>query len=149
MSDAYYPPRRSHGCLWGCLGLAVILLLPFLLLGGFGSWFLSGDYRDDPALRAAAAIAGHSLAVQRLLGADARVTGVEGNAFSFASGLGSRHAALLRLEGSRGSGTLTVTSHKENGQAKIDSLILTGPDEQRYDLLQPALAPPAASTHTI
>ena len=35
-----YPPRRSHGCLWGCLVLLIILAIPPTLIGGYGDFFL-------------------------------------------------------------------------------------------------------------
>ena len=47
----YYPPRRSHGCLWGCLILLLIFVLPPALLGGYGAWFLWDGYRHSPVLR--------------------------------------------------------------------------------------------------
>jgi hypothetical protein len=66
---------------------------------------------------------------------------MEGNSFTFATGVGARNAYVLRLEGPRGRGTLSVTSHTEGRQAKIDALELTGPDGRHYDLLHHAPVP--------
>ncbi len=49
-----YPPRRGHGCLWGCLVLLIILAIPPTLIGGYGAWFLWQGYRRDPVLRVVA-----------------------------------------------------------------------------------------------
>jgi hypothetical protein len=124
-------------------------------MAGYGTWFLSDGYRRDPAFRAAAELVAQDGLVHLVLGRDAAVTGIEGNAFSFVPGMGASNAAILRLEGSKGSGTLAVTSHTQAGQTKFDSMVLTGPDGQRYDLLNhntlpdPMPANPSQTTNSI
>ena len=131
----YVERPRSNGCLWGCLGVLLLVSLPFIVAGGYGGWFLWHGFRESPMVRAAIAMTERDGLAQYVLGRPIIVTGVEGNAFTFSTGVGARNAYVLRLEGPRGTGTLAVTSHTEGRQAKIDSMVLTGPDGRRYDLL--------------
>jgi len=50
----YAQHKRGNGCLWGCLILMLIFLLPPVLLGGYGAWFLYDGFRHSPARRAVA-----------------------------------------------------------------------------------------------
>ncbi len=132
--------RGGRGCLWGCLGLVAIVMLPFLLFWGYTAWFLSGGYRENPAMRVIVEMTQRNGLAQQVLGAPVAITGVEGNAFSYESGTGARNRYVLRVEGPRGVGTLDVSS-SGNAAPKIESMILTGPDGRRYDLLTNAPLP--------
>ena len=143
MSDTRYVTvdrPRGHGCLWGCLGVLVIVSLPFLFAWGYGAWFLWHGFRESPMMRTAIELVQHDGLAQRVLGRPITVLGVAGNAFTFSTGIGARNAYVLRLEGPRGRGTLAVTSHTEGSIARIDEMELTGPDGQKYDLLHHAPA---------
>jgi hypothetical protein len=137
----YVERARGNGCLWGCLGVAMIVALPLIVAWGYGTWFLWHGFRESPMVRAAIAMTEHDGLAQRVLGSPITITGVEGNAFTFATGVGARSSYVLRLEGPRGQGTLAVTSHTEGRNAKIDALALTGPDGRQYDLLHHAPVP--------
>jgi hypothetical protein len=128
----YYPQKRGYGCLWGCLGIILLLFLPVMLAGAYGTWFLWDGYRRNPVLLVAGELAREDGMARLVLGGGITITGVEGNAFSWVPGLGQTSAYVVDLSGAKGSGTLAVTSH---GGSKLDSAILTGPDGRRYDLL--------------
>lgn len=130
-----YPPRRGNGCLWGCLGLVVLLCLPMILAAGYGSWFLWTGYKRNPVLRVVGELVRHDGTARMVLGDNIVITGVQGGVFSWIQGI-SQSATLVELEGSRGQGVLAVTSHNEAGGPKLDSAILTGPDGGRHDLLR-------------
>jgi len=132
-----YPPRRGNGCLWGCLGLVVLLCLPMILAAGYGSWFLWSGYKRDPVLRVVGELVRHDGTARMVLGEDIVITGVQGGIFSWVQGI-SQSATLVELEGSRGRGVLAVTSHNEVTGPKLDSAILTGPNGGRHDLLHGA-----------
>jgi hypothetical protein len=132
----YYPPRRSNGCLWGCLILVLILALPPILAGGYGAWFLYDGYKRNPVLRVVGELVRSDGMAQQVLGSGAAVTGVAGNYYSWMPGTTS-NAYDVTLEGPKGQGRLAVTAHQTGfGQPKLDSAILTGPDGRRYDLLR-------------
>ena len=128
------PPRRN-GCLWGCLILVLIVTLPPILGAGYGAWYLWQGYRHNPAYRLAVDLVRHDGMVQRVLGEDPVITGMEGNVFSWMPGLASDSYAVV-LEGPKGQGQLAITEHHSGfGTPTLDSAILTGPDGRRYDLL--------------
>lgn len=145
MSDntriVYVERPRSNGCLWGCMGVLLIVALPLIVSWCYGAWFLYRGFRESPMMRTAIELTQKDGLAQRVLGTPITVDGVEGNAFSFVVGVGARSNYVLRLEGPRGNGTLAVTAHTEGAQAKMDALELTGPDGQRYDLLHHAPVP--------
>jgi hypothetical protein len=136
-----YPPPRRNGCLWGCLIVILLLALPPVLIGGYGTWFLWNGYRHDPVLRLVGELVRQDGMAQQVLGPGAVVTGVQGNVFSWMPGQ-SRHGYDVSLQGPKGEGALAVTSHQSGIEGwKLDSAILTGPDGRRYDLLKHQILP--------
>jgi hypothetical protein len=135
MPDRAYPPRRSNGCLWGCVAIILVMTLPLVLAGGYWAWFLYQGYRHDPAVRLARELVEHDGLARRVLGTPIIVTGVEGNAWSWMSGVGQTSSATLSLSGPRGDGTLEIYSHAGPAGTRLDQAILTGPGGARYDLL--------------
>ncbi len=133
---SYPPQKRGNGCLWGCLILILLLVLPPALLGGYGAWFLYDGYRRNPVLRLVGELVRQDGLAQEALGPGAIVAGVEGNFFSWVPGRTSDSYQVL-LEGPKGEGHLAVTAHHSTfGPPSLDSAILTGPDGRRYDLLK-------------
>lgn len=133
----YYPPRRGNGCLWGCLIVLLIFMLPVILTGGYTAWFLMDGYKHNPALRVAGELVREDGMAQQVLGTGAAITGVEGNYFSWMPGTG-RGGYEMSLRGPKGEGHLSITTR--NG-TQLDSAILTGPDGRRYDLMKHQMLP--------
>jgi len=131
------PERRGggRGCLLGCLGVAVIVLAPILFAWAYSAWFLYANFRDSPIMRTVVEMTERDGLAQQVLGPPITVVGLEGNAFSYMPGMGARSEYRLVLQGSRATGTLTVTTGTGSGRARIERMILTGPDGRRYDLL--------------
>jgi len=136
------PPRRGHGCLWGCLAIILILCLPGLIAG----WFFWQGYRHDPVLQAATDLVRHDGTARQILGDDIHITGVESRNFSYALSWFSQNDYIVDLEGSLGRGNLAIRSHTDRGVVKLDGLSLTGPDGRRYDLLHHTILPSAPGT---
>jgi hypothetical protein len=129
-------PRRSHGCLMGCLILVMIVTVPPLLAAGYGAWYIWEGYRHNPAYRLAADLVRRDGMTQEILGPDPVITGVAGNVFSWMPGLASDSYDVI-LEGPKGEGQLAIIEHHSGfGAPQLDSAILTGPDGRRYDLLK-------------
>jgi hypothetical protein len=129
-------PRRSNGCLWGCLVIIAVIAVPSLLAGGYSAWFLYRGFRHDPVLRMVTVQLNRDGLAHQLLGDDIHVTGVEGNAFSFMPGRGSHADYEVGLAGDKASGTLDVEADTSHGRVDIKSMILTMPRGGRYDLLR-------------
>jgi hypothetical protein len=130
-------PRRSNGCLWGCLAVLAFILLPVIVAGGYGAWFLYQGFRHDPVLRTVTELARRDGLAHQILGDDIHITGVSGNAFSFSYGLGTGNQTEyeVNVSGAKASGTLDVEAGTTHGQVDIKSMILTTPNGGRYDLL--------------
>jgi hypothetical protein len=140
-------PRRSNGCLWGCLAILAFIFLPVMLAGGYGAWFLYQGFRHDPVLRTVAELTRRDGLAHQVLGNDITVTGVAGNAFSFMPGIGSHTSYQVTVEGDKASGILDVEAETSRGQVEIRSMILTTPNGGRYDLLHNVvLTEPSGST---
>ena len=129
------PPPRSHGCFWGCLAIVALLFLPVVLAGGYGTWFLWQGFRHDPVMRTVSQLVRRDGLAHQVLGDDIRVVGMDGNAFSYVPGMGSRSDYDVRLEGSKTGGTLEVEAETRHGRVTVISMILTASDGGRYDLL--------------
>lgn len=135
MTVTQQTPRRSNGCLWGCLAVLAFILLPVILAGSYGAWFLYQGFRHDPVLRAVTELTRRDGLAHQVLGDDIAVTGVAGNAFAFTPGFGSRTSYEVTIEGDKASGTLDVEAATPHGRVEIRSMILTTPNGGRYDLL--------------
>jgi hypothetical protein len=143
------PSRSSSGCLKGCLVALALILLPMILVGGYGAWFLWQGFRDDSTLAAVAQLVRHDGMAEAVLGENIQITGVEGNAFSFAPGLGTQDAYVVTLSGSRAGGQLAVDASTDHGRVHINSMILIGPNGDRYDLMHHTMSPAARPTDSI
>jgi hypothetical protein len=137
----YYAPRRSNGCLWGCLIVILLLSLPVVLAGGYGAWFVWDGYRRDPVLRVVGELVREDGMAQMVLGHGAAITGVDANSFSWMPGL-ARNDYDVTLQGPKGEGHLSVTAHTGSSGPQLDTAILTGPDGRRYDLMKHMALPP-------
>jgi hypothetical protein len=135
MTVTQQTPRRSNGCLWGCLAVLAFIFLPVMVAGGYGAWFLYQGFRHDPVLRTVTELTRRDGLAHQILGDDIEVTGVTGNAFSFVPNIGSRADYQVTVEGDKASGTLDVEADTAHGQVNIRSMILTTPNGGRYDLL--------------
>ncbi len=135
MTMTQQAPRRSNGCLWGCLAILAFIFLPVIVAGGYGAWFLYQGFRHDPVLRTVSELVRRDGLAHQVLGDDIHVTGMDGNAFSFVPGLGARTDYEVTLTGDKASGTLDVEADTSRGQVQIKSMILTLPNGGRYDLL--------------
>jgi hypothetical protein len=136
MTMTQQAPRRSHGCVWGCLAILLVLFLPAIVAGGYGAWFLWQGFRNDPVLRTVAELTRKDGLAHRVLGDGIHVTGVAGNAFSFVPGLGSHVDYEVAIAGDRAAGILDVEADTSHGKVEVRSLILTLPNGGRYDLLK-------------
>src|ERR1700744_1909994 len=130
-------PRRSNGCLWGCLAVLAFIFLPVIVAGGYGAWFLYQGFRHDPVLRTVSELLRRDGMAHQVLGDDIHVTGISGNAFSFSfmPGMNSHADYEVLVSGDKASGTLDVEADNRRGHVKVEAMTLTLPNGARYDLL--------------
>ena len=142
------PPPRRHGCLWGCLGVLALVLLPFLLATGYSAWFWLEGYRRDPVLRAVVELVRGDGMAGQVLGRNIQIEGVDASAMSYMWGE-QAGAYVVTLEGSKGRGTLHVMADQKNGRLNVQRMILDGPDGHHYDLLHHIVQPGDSPTIAI
>ena len=133
--------RRSHGCLWSCVGLVVAAVV---LVGGlalYGGWFFSQGFRHDRNLETAMAAVRVNPVAHAVLGDGIAVESMQSETFSAITGKGKTVSYTVKLKGNRAEGQLHVMLHSAGGDMKIVSMILTGPDNERYNLTAPGTAP--------
>jgi hypothetical protein len=127
-------PRRSHGCLWGCMGLILVVAVVVGGLALYGGWFFSQGFRSDRNLETAmAAVRGNPVA-HAVLGDGIAIESMESETFSAITGKGKTVSYTVKLKGNRAEGQLHVMLHSAGGDMKIVSMVLTGPDNERYNL---------------
>jgi hypothetical protein len=138
-------PRRSNGILWGCVGslLVVAALVGGLLL--YGGWFFLDGFKNDRDLETALAVVRGNPVAHAVLGDSIAIEGMESETFSAATGSGKTVSYTVRLKGNRAQGQLHVMLHSAGGDMKIVSMVLTGPDNARYNLTSPEAAAPSNS----
>ena len=141
--DQIPPPRRSHGCLWGCLG---VVLLAAVLGGGamlWSGWYVTQGFKSDPALVNVLAVVNTNRTAHDVLGDNIQVLDVESERVAAILGQHREKTATYtaQLQGSKGRGELHVTLHATGGAMKVVSMILTGPDGTRYNLTDNTLTP--------
>jgi hypothetical protein len=140
---------RSHGCLWGCLAVLLVIFLPVVLAGSYGAWSLWQGFRGDPVMRTVSELVRRDGLAHQVLGDDVHIAGMDGNIFSYAPGLGSRSVYELRLSGRKGDGTLEVEADTNRGHVTVRSMTLTASGGGRYDLLHNVILTPAKGMESI
>lgn len=141
------PPRRSHGCLWGCLIAALVAIVA--IVGGvtYTGWYFYNGFKNDPMLHAVMSTVNGDGAAREVLGNNITITNIEGSSINTDTNSGKTVTYVAHLKGSKGEGTLNITVETPNGGAAHTTVLtLTGPDGQKHDLLNrgsDATTPPA------
>ena len=129
------PRRRSGGCLWGCLGLVLILVVGFGGIVGFSAWFLHKGFENDSRLQTIMNIVHNDARAEAVLGRNIHIVGVESHTFVMATGAGKTASYTLRLAGSQGEGVLEVDLDLNHGNTKVTLMVLTGSDGHPHTLV--------------
>jgi hypothetical protein len=117
------------------MALILILALPVVLVGSYGTWFLYRGLGHEPAVRLARELVARDGIARQVLGTPVEVTGIQANAWSWMPGTGAQSRYMLSLSGPRGNGSLEVHAHAGRNGPQLDEATLIAPDGQRYDLL--------------
>jgi hypothetical protein len=127
-NDVARAPRRHSGCLMGCLGAVLFVILAVGGLVGVAAWTLYHDIHGD----------GRLTAILDTVRGDERATAVIGGGFtvmeierhSFPMKAGQALAYHLILVGPNGESALDARLEPSREGLKIVAIILTGPDGQ-------------------
>ena len=133
--DEPAPRRRSHGCLWGCLGLFLIVLLVSGGVIGYSAWVLHKAFVNDARLQTIMAIVHNDHRAEAVLGRNIIFTKVDSHTFMRPKGAGNTSYYMLRLIGTNGTGVLKVNLELSHGKTKVVLMILTGSDGHPHMLV--------------
>lgn len=141
------PPRRSHGCLWGCLALVALIVVGGAGAYYWGGWYLTEGIKASPSLQQAMTVLRANPTAHDVLGDDIQIESVRSENFVSTLGTGRTATYTAELKGSKGEAELHVTMHADGPGKKmaIVAMILTTQDGTRYNLTQETLTPPAKS----
>ncbi len=129
-------PRRSHGCLWGCLIAALVAIVAIVGAISYTGWYFYNGFKNDPALLAVVHTLNGDGVAHTVLGDNITITHIEGSSINADINTGKTVSYVAHLKGSRGEGTLNITIvTPKGGNAHTSMLTLTGPDGRKYDLL--------------
>lgn len=126
------PPRRSGGCLWGCLGTLIVLAVIIAGVFGYESWFLYKGFNTDSNIRVVLQALNSNAEAKAVLGKNIVVGSVSVHTYERATGLGGKASYVLTVTGSAGEGEVKADLDITNDPPKITSLILTDKDGQAH-----------------
>jgi hypothetical protein len=134
----------------GCLGLIAVVVIGIGGLLAYNGWFISTGYKNDPNLQQAlVAVRGNSVA-HAVLGDGIEIESMQSETLTAATGHGKTVAYTVELKGSRAEGSLHVMLHSSGSEKmKIVSMVLTGPDSERYNLTSPSSQTPSTPSNSI
>jgi hypothetical protein len=129
------PPRRRSGCLWGCLAVALIVVVGIGGVFGFSAWFLHKTFDNDSRLQTIMAVVQNDARAAAVLGRNIHIAGVGSRTFAMGTGIGKSASYTLRLIGTDGEGVLKVNLDLNGGKTKVTMMILTGSDGHPHTLV--------------
>lgn len=150
MTDASRPigpvPRGTgHGCLWGCLIAAAVIIAALVGTMSYTGWWLFSGFRSDPALQAVMETVNNDRVARAVLGDNIEITSLTSSSVSSDTTTGTHAAYVAQVKGGKAEGTLAITLDKVSGRTHVTSLVLTGPDGATYDLTTSQTIPPPGS----
>lgn len=129
------PRRRSHGCLWGCLGSLIAVAVIVAAVFSIGAWHFYKLFGDNPHIQIVLDKLQTSREAEAVLGRNIKVLSVETFTFDESTGRGGTETFVLKVTGSASDGEVKADLDLSGGKVKIRLLILTGKDGQAHYLV--------------
>jgi hypothetical protein len=129
------PPRPRSGCLWGCLGTLVALVL---VVGGvfvFGAWHFYKGFESDARVQAIMQTLHNDPRAEVLLGSNIKLMELETHTYAYETGRGGTAGYVLHVTGSRSEGEVDATLDIKDNASKITKLVLTPKDGRPLTLI--------------
>jgi hypothetical protein len=135
------PPRPRRGCLYGCLGALVAIVVVVAAVYTFSARYFFKVLDNDAQIKTIVATLNQNPEAQSVLGRNITVMSRERVSFHSETGVGSTASYTLKVVGSNGEGEAKANLDVAGGKAKITSLVLT--DAQGRDHYIVGAAPPS------
>ena len=129
------PPRRSNGCLWGCVGTLAAIVIIIGGVFGFGAWYFYRGFEQDPRLQTIMQTVRDDAIAKTVLGKNIKLLQVEVRTYDYSTGRGGTATYVLKLAGSEGQGDLKVNLDLKGAGAKVTLMILTDKDGRQHYLV--------------
>jgi len=129
------PPRRSHGCLWGCLLTLIALAAIVVAVFSFGAWHFYKLFGDNPHIQIVLDKLQSDTEAEAILGRHIKVLSVETYTFNESTGRNGIETFVLKVTGSAGEGDVKADLDISGDKVKITLLVLTGKDGQAHYLV--------------
>jgi hypothetical protein len=129
------PPRRSHGCLWGCLTVLLVAGLVTAALFGYGAWYFFKGFENDTRIQTIMSTVYSDPRAGTVLGRNIRIIDVEKHLYNTSSRGGQKATYTLRLAGTEGEGVLKAYLDLNGPEAKVTLMVLTGTDGHPHYLV--------------
>lgn len=150
MTDANRPigpaPRGAgHGCLWGCLIAAAVIIAVVAGTMSYTGWWLFSGFKNDPALHMVMTTVNGDRIARAVLGDNIEITSLSSSSVISDTTTGTHASYVARVKGSKAEGTLAIALETISGRTHVTSVVLTGPDGSSYDLTTgQATSPPGS-----
>jgi hypothetical protein len=135
------PSRPRRGCLYGCLGALVAVVVVIAAVYTFSARYFFKVLDNDAQIKTIVATLNQSPEAVSVLGRNIAVMSRERVSFHSETGVGSTASYTLKVVGSNGDGEAKADLDVAGGKPKITSLILT--DAQGRDHYIVGAAPPS------
>lgn len=124
-AEQQVPPPRSHkGCLWGCIGTLIAVVVVIAAVFSYGVWYFYKGFSNDPRIQTIVTVVKASDEAASVLGHDIKVMAVKRQTYNYATGKGGTASYTLTMVGSNGQGDVNAELDVTKSESKIKSLIL-------------------------
>lgn len=129
------PVRPSHGCMWGCIGTLVAVVVIIAAVFGYGAWYFYQGFSKDTRIQTIMDTVRHDLRAEAVLGQNIKVMSVEMQTYDYATGRGGTARYVLKVTGSKGEGEVKADLDITGNGTKITLLVVTGQDGEPHYLI--------------
>lgn len=129
------PRKPSHGCLWGCLGLAAVVVAIVAGLFSYSTWWLYKGFENDSKISAIMQVVRNDARAEAVLGRNIHIVQIESHTYHRTTGQENDATYTLRLVGSEGDGELVTRFDLNGPKPKIVQMVLTGRDGHPHTLV--------------
>ncbi len=125
----------SRGFIWGCLTPIIVVGIIVIVLAGYAGYYAFFAYKSDAAYQLVMADVQASATARGILGNDIQLSGFPGYSYSYSTETGHTANYHFTVKGSKAEGQVEADLVYRGEQPIVRSLVLTGPDGLKYNLL--------------
>jgi hypothetical protein len=136
------PARPHHGCLYGCLGALIAVVVLIAAIYSFSAHYFFKVLDNDSQIKTIVATLNQNPEALSVLGRNITVMSRERVSFHSETGQGSMASYTLKVVGSNGEGEAKADLDVSGGKTTITSLVLTDAQGRDHYIVGAAPASP-------